>query len=73
MELQKSLLRICASALLVPQDTGLHAGLEIYPYKPASIDMQMNWEQAVVLGRKTFLAMEAGGFGELTIEAIRPA
>lgn len=64
------------SQLILPLYTGLlplFGGLEVHPYEPSLVDMDMNGKEAMLALVEALDSVEPWCFREVALEAIRPA
>lgn len=73
VEVLVSFLLIDSSVLLLPRDLWSLLAIEVNPYEPVLIDLNMDREQTIAFLLETREFLISGGFGELPVKSIRPA
>ena len=73
VKLLKSLLPVDTIKVVLPGDGRRRRGFEIDPNEPQCIDMDVHWEQTLVLFLELRDSVKSRGLSEFSVQAVRPA
>ena len=65
-------LSVYVRKVFLPRNLWSLTGVQVNPYKAVHIDVNMNWEEAILRPIETIQLLIARGFGKLTVQAVRP-